>query len=137
MNSPDQSRKTKRKNNKKEEWTQRFYDPTILWMSVAENASHRALLVSNTSGKFQLHTKDFSTGREFQLTKKNHGQLFGSLSPNGNFVFYLDDRGGKEHGHFVRVPFSGGKSVDITPALPEYYSYSVSVSDDGKVASFF
>ena len=112
-------------------WEQKFYNPTILWMLRARNAKNRVIVPSNSSGKFQLEVKDFTTGFHKQLTKNSQGSLFGSISPDGKFVFFLDDRKGNETGHFVRVPFEGGKKTDITPGLPSYFSYEVSLSDLG------
>lgn len=122
--------------HKREQWVQRFYNPTVLWVHPAQNVPHRALLVSNTSGKFQLHAHDFVSGFSRQLTRKSQGALLGSISPDGRFVFFLDDRRGDEHGHFMRISFAGGRKVDITPSLPPYYSYEVSVGDQGDVLCF-
>jgi Tol biopolymer transport system component len=84
--------------NVKEKWVQRFYDPTILWINPSRNIPHRVILVSNTSGKFQLHSHDFVTGFSRQITKRLQGTLFGSISPDGNFIYYLDDHKGGEYG---------------------------------------
>lgn len=122
--------------NIKEQWEQIFYDHTILWMNPALNIPHRVILVSNSSGKFQLHSRDFVNNFSRQLTKKSQGTLFGSISPNGEYIFYLDDLGGSEYGHFMRIPFAGGRAVDITPTLPQYYSYEVSVNNTGNLLCF-
>jgi dipeptidyl aminopeptidase/acylaminoacyl peptidase len=123
--------------NTKEQWEKRFYDPTIFWINPARHVTQRAILVSNNSGKFQLHTYDFMTGFSKQITKKSQGQLFGSISPDGRYVFYLNDEKGAEHGHFIRVPFEGGYGVDITPFMPLYFSYEVSVNEDNNLICFF
>lgn len=122
--------------NIKDQWKQRFYDHTILWMNPALNAPHRAILVSNSSGKFQLHSHDFITKFSHQLTKKSQGTLFGSISPNGEYIFYLNDLSGGEYGHFMHTPFAGGRAIDITPSLPQYYSYEVSVNNTGNLLCF-
>ena len=36
-------------------------------------------------------------------------------------------------GHFVRVPWSGGESEDITPDLPPYSAFGLSMSRTGNV----
>ena len=113
-----------------------FTDPHVFSMYPARNMPQRAILVLNKSGKFQLHAQDFATGFTRQITKKSQGALFGSISPGGEYVFFLNDQDGAEHGHFVRAPFTGGKSVDITPTLPPYYSYGVSISDSGNLLCF-
>lgn len=117
-------------------WQSRFFDPSIQYIFTARKASERSIVVSNQSGKFQLHAHDFETGQNRQVTKKLHGTLFGSISPDGKYIYYLNDQTGDEHGHFVRVPFSGGKAIDITPNMPLYFSYTVSVSESNNVLCF-
>lgn len=107
-------------------WEQKFYSQSFLWMYRARNFPSRVVVPVNSSGKYQLETRDFETGFRRQLAKSPQGSIFGSISPSGKFIFYLDDKGGNEMGHFVREPFGGGKKVDITPALPPYFAYEVS-----------
>ena len=64
-----------------------------------------------------------------QLTDDPAGVPHGSISADGEHVYYLRDRGGDEIGHYVRLPFSGGAPEDITPDLPDYASHSFSESD--------
>lgn len=126
----------RKKNTMSKDWKSRFFDPTIQWVYAASNASSRAIAVSNVSGKFQLHAHDFETGYNRQITRKRSGMLFGSISPDGKNIYYLNDATGNEHGHFVRTPFTGGKTVDITPDLPPYFSYTLAISDAGDYFSF-
>src|SRR3989344_1102713 len=122
----------KRTNDKmRKGWEKAFYFRQVLWVHSARDASHRMLVVSNESGKFELHTYDARTGFTRQMTNRRNGTIFGSISPDGNFIYYIDERQGSEHGHFFRIPFAGGEAVDITPDLPVYYSYNVSSSDNG------
>lgn len=107
-------------------WEHKFYEQTFLWMYRARNFPSRVILPTNSSGKFQLEVRDFETNFHRQITKTPQGSIFGSISPSGKFVFYLDDKGGNETGHFVREFFAGGKKVDITPDLPPYFAYEVS-----------
>jgi hypothetical protein len=66
-----------------------------------------------------------------QLTDWPAGILFATLSGDGRYVYYLDDKGGDEIGHFVRVPFEGGEPRDLTPDLPPYSSFTFSSSGAG------
>ena len=53
-----------------------------------------------------------------QLTHRSTGKLSGILSPDGRYVYYLDDEQGNEIGHYVRVPFAGvGFATSSDPAL--------------------
>ena len=107
-------------------WERKFYEQTFLWMYRARNFPSRVILPTNSSGKFQLEVRDFETNFHRQITKTPQGSIFGSISPSGKFVFYLDDKEGNETGHFVREPFAGGKKMDITPDLLPYFAYEVS-----------
>lgn len=118
------------------EWKKRFFVPTIQWVYFARNNPNKALLVSNISGKFELHSKDFKTNSLNQVTKRPNGTIFGSISPDGKYIYFVNDKRGNEHGHFTRVPLAGGKSVDITPKLPPYLSYSVQSDNLGKFIVF-
>ncbi len=112
-------------------WKQRFRAPVIHWTQVAEGAPDRGLAASNKSGISQLYAWDVRTGELRQLTDRPKGQVFGSLSPDGRYVYYLDDQDGNEIGHYVRVPFEGGAPEDITPDMPPYSSFSFSQSRAG------
>jgi Tol biopolymer transport system component len=111
---------------KNSSWEHSFYKQAFLWMYRARNFPSRVILPVNSSGKFQLEVRDFGTNYHRQITKSSQGSIFGSISSSGEYVYYLDDKGGNEIGHFVREPFSGGKKVDITPNLPSYFAYEVS-----------
>jgi Tol biopolymer transport system component len=52
------------------------------------------------------------------------GWTYGTLNPEGTFVYYYEDEGGNEIGHYVRIPYKGGVLTDITPDLPPYSSVS-------------
>ncbi len=113
-----------------------FETRSVQYLFVARNAPHRAIVVSNRSGSYQLYTVDFHTGFHRQITNAKQGALFGSISSDGRHIYILSDTSGSEHGHFVRIPFEGGNSVNVTPNLKHYFSYSVSTSDNGEILCF-
>lgn len=117
-------------------WHRFFYQPMIQWIFSARSNPDRAIVVSNQSGKFQLHAHHFSSGFDRQVTKKRGGALFGSVSDDGKYLYYLNDSAGNERGHFVRSSFFGGKTEDITPKLPPYFSYSVQTDASSTVVCF-
>lgn len=119
-----------------EDWDGRFFDPTIQLVYAAFNAHGRAIAVSNISGKIQLHAHDFETGYDRQVTWKPNGALFGSISPDGEYIYYLNDTTGDEHGHFVRAAFFGGRAIDMTPDLPPYFSYTLGINDANNIFCF-
>ncbi len=114
-------------------WKQRFRTPAILWTQLAKTAPTRGLVASNKSGVYQLYAWHVPTGELTQLTDRPEGKLFGTLSPDGRYVYYLDDQLGNEIGHYVRVPFEGvpsegGEPQDVTPDMPPYASFSLAES---------
>jgi Tol biopolymer transport system component len=113
-------------------WKERFRAPRVVSAELASGTGSRALVVSNQSGLYQLYGLDIDSRAMTQLSDSPRGKLFGAISADGRWVFYLRDEGGNEIGHFVRVPFEGGEAQDITPTLPPYSSFFISTSRDGK-----
>lgn len=109
-------------------WKQRFRVSTVLWTQLAKRNPTRGIAVSNRSGIYQLYAWDVSAGQLTQLTNQPEGLLFGIISPDGQYVYYLADYKGNEIGHYVRIPFTGGTPQDITPAMPPYASWSLAIS---------
>ena len=117
-------------------WKQRFRAPVVVWTQIAPANPTRGLAINNTSGRFQLYAWDVPSGALRQLTDRPAGILFGALSGDGRYVYYLDDKQGNEIGHFVRLPFEGGASQDLTPDLPLYSSFAFSSSSSGSHFGF-
>jgi acetyl esterase/lipase len=94
-------------------------------------------VVSSESGTGQLYAWDVPSGQLRKLTHRPEGTFSGYLSPDGIFVYYLQDQGGNERGHYVRLPWEGGEEQDITPQLPPYSAlYRCAVSEDGAMFAF-
>jgi dipeptidyl aminopeptidase/acylaminoacyl peptidase len=117
-------------------WKQRFRAPVVAWTQIAPANPARGLAVNNTSGKYQLYAWDVPPGELRQLTERPAGILFGALSGDGRYVYYLDDKQGNEIGHFVRIPFENGEAQDLTPDLPPYSSFSFAASGSGSHFGF-
>ena len=117
-------------------WKQRFRAPVVEWTQIAPANRARGLAVTNASGKYQLYAWDVPSGELRQLTDRPAGILFGTLSGDGRYVYYLDDQEGNEIGHFVRIPFENGEAQDLTPDLPPYSSFSFASSGSGSHFGF-
>ncbi len=85
----------------------------------------RGLVTADHDGLPQLHAWDVTTGAFRPLTDKPGGVGFGLLSPDGAFVYYMDDTKGSEIGRYVRVPFGGGPPEEVTPSLPPYSASTI------------
>ena len=117
-------------------WKQRFRAPVVEWTQIAPADRARGLAVTNRSGQDQLYAWDVPSGELRQLTARPTGILFAALSGDGRYVYYLDDEGGNEIGHFVRVPFEGGEPQDLTLDLPPYSSFAFASSGSGSHFGF-
>jgi dipeptidyl aminopeptidase/acylaminoacyl peptidase len=117
-------------------WKERFRAPVILWTARAEGNPEQGVVCTNRTGLFQLYAWDVPSGRLTQITDRPAGLAAGTLSPDGAWVYYLDDRQGNEVGHHCRVPIGGGKPEDITPGLDPYGSWMAAFSGDGTRLGF-
>jgi Tol biopolymer transport system component len=117
-------------------WKQRFHATSIFWTMIATEEPTRGLVASNRSGIAQLYAWDVPTSTLTQVTDCPQGQLFGTLSPDGRYVYYHDEQEGKEVGHFVRLPFGGDTPEDITPQMPSYASFGLRFSRIGNRLTF-
>ncbi|MCJ7625287.1 MAG: hypothetical protein MUO76_17455, partial [Anaerolineaceae bacterium] len=112
-------------------WKKRFRISEVLFTVIASERPERGLAVSNKSGVMQLYAWDVLSGEMRQFTDYPTGKMFGNISPDGSYIYYLKDEGGNEIGHLVRVPFEGGDEEDISPKLPPYATFINSTSRTG------
>jgi dipeptidyl aminopeptidase/acylaminoacyl peptidase len=117
-------------------WKRRFRAPSIVWSRRAARNLSRGLVCSNKDGVYQLYAWHCDTGELTQLTDDPAGVSGGSISADGEQVYYLRDQRGDEIGHYARLPFTGGAPADITPALPEYASHFIAESASGNALGF-
>ena len=117
-------------------WRQRYRASTILWSQVAGQARGRGLAITNPSGIYQLYAWDLHTSALQQVTDVGHGVMFGTISPDGHYIYYLEDTQGNELGHHVRVPFEGGAPQDLAPDLPPYSGQLLTVSGQSNLLGF-
>lgn len=117
-------------------WRLRFRAPTILWTTIAPGDPKRGIAASNQTGVYQLYAWDVTSGDLRQLTDRAEGQVFGKLSPDGQYIYYLNDTSGNELGHYARLPFAGGELEDITPDMPPYASFNLAFSRACNMAGF-
>ena len=114
-------------------WEDRFRAASVLWSQTAPLDPGRGLICSDKDGVMQLYGWEIDSGNLKQLTNLPAGVADGMLSADGEHVYYLQDEGGNEIGHFVRVPFAGGPPEDVTPDLPPYSPVQISQSSSGNI----
>ena len=108
----------------------------MAWSRRAARNPSRGLAASNKDGVFQLYAWDTVSDSLRQLSDEPAGVFHGSISADGQSVYYLRDKRGDEIGHYVRLPFTGGDAIDITPELPEYASFSIDECHSGRAIGF-
>ena len=113
------------------DWEKRFRAPRVGLPEWAEDAPQRSLFVSNTTGTFELYAWDRETGAQRQVTDRPNGTSEGTLSPDGEWVWWFRDTDGDEFGVWVRQPFGGGADEDATPGLEASYPAGLALGKDG------
>lgn len=87
------------------DWEKRFRAPRVSLPDWAEDAPHHSLFVSNATGTYELYAWDRATGEQRQVTHRANGTTDGLLSPDGEWIWWFDDKDGDEFGIWRRRPF--------------------------------
>lgn len=133
------------------DWEKRFRAPRVSLPDWAEDAPHRSLFVSNATGTYELYAWDRETGDQRQVTDRPNGTTDGVMSPDGEWIWWFDDKDGDEFGIWRRQPFAGsgdkgdkgrkggegGEPVLDEPAAPGLdpsYPAGLALGRDGRTA---
>ena len=112
-------------------WKRRYRAAAIVNAQLARGNPARGLVTSTQSGQYQLYAWDVRTGFLRQLTHKAEGVPAGTISHDGKYVYFLQDQSGNEMGHLVRMGWEGGEPQDLTPDLPPYSAFGMSMDRGG------
>lgn len=116
------------------DWEKRFRAPRVSLPDWAEDAPDRSLFVSNATGTYELYAWDRATGEQRQVTDRPNGTTDGVLSPDGEWIWWFDDKDGDEFGVWRRQPFKGGPDEPAVPGLEPSYPAGVALARDGRTA---
>jgi dipeptidyl aminopeptidase/acylaminoacyl peptidase len=116
-------------------WEARFRAPRTFWIHTALNRPDRGIVCTNATGVYQLHRWTVGEPVGEPVTTEATGRTLGWISADGEWVYWLEDQAGNEHGHFVAVPWAGGEPIDVTPDLPAYASFAAAEGIDGTFAT--
>ncbi|WP_030682792.1 prolyl oligopeptidase family serine peptidase [Streptomyces sp. NRRL B-1347] len=114
------------------EWEKRFRAPRVSLPDWAEDAPDRSLFVSNATGTYELYAWDRATGAQRQVTDRANGTTDGLLSPDGQWIWWFDDKDGDEFGVWRRQPFAGGADEAAVPGLAPSYPAGLALGRDGR-----
>ncbi|GGT16918.1 MULTISPECIES: prolyl oligopeptidase family serine peptidase [Streptomyces] len=113
------------------DWEKRFRAPRVGLPEWAQDAPDRSLFVSNATGTYELYAWDRATGAQRQATDRPHGTTDGTLSPDGEWIWWFRDTDGDEFGVWVRQPFAGGPDEPAVPGLDPAYPAGLALGRDG------
>ncbi len=113
------------------DWEKRFRAPRIGLPDWAEDAPDRSLFLSNATGTYELYAWDRATGGQRQATDRPNGTTDGTLSPDGEWIWWFADTDGDEFGVWMRQPFAGGADEPATPGLAASYASGLAIGRDG------
>ncbi|MEV7124929.1 prolyl oligopeptidase family serine peptidase [Streptomyces sp. NPDC093260] len=116
------------------DWEKRFRAPRVSLPDWAEDAPDRSLFVSNATGTYELYAWDRATGGQRQVTNRPNGTTDGVLSPDGEWIWWFDDKDGDEFGIWRRQPFAGGPDDPAVPGLAPSYPAGLALGRDGRTA---
>ncbi|MCQ4045612.1 prolyl oligopeptidase family serine peptidase [Streptantibioticus rubrisoli] len=113
------------------DWEKRFRAPRVGLPEWAQDAPHRSLYVSNATGTYELYAWDRRTGERRQVTDRPNGTTDGTLSPDGEWIWWFSDTDGDEFGVWMRQPFAGGDDEPGVPDLAPSYPAGLALGRDG------
>ncbi|WP_243274555.1 prolyl oligopeptidase family serine peptidase [Streptomyces albus subsp. chlorinus] len=115
------------------DWEKRFRAPRVSLPEWAEDAPDRSLFVSNATGTFELYAWDRATGEQRQVTDRPNGTTDGTLTPDGEWIWWFSDTDGDEFGVWMRQPFTGGPDAPAVEGLEPSYPAGLALGRDGTV----
>lgn len=112
-------------------WEMRFRAPRVGLPEWAEDAPDRSLFVSNVTGTYELYAWDRATGGRRQVTDRPNGTTEGTLSRDGEWVWWFSDTDGDEFGIWMKQPFGGGEDIPAAPGLAPSYPAGLALGVGG------
>jgi dipeptidyl aminopeptidase/acylaminoacyl peptidase len=108
-------------------WQARFRAPRVSLPEWALEAPHRCLYSSDVSGVVEQYAWDRETGTHRQVTDRPNGTLIGTLSPDGETIWWFADTDGDEFGVWMTQPFAGGPDTVAVPEVEPAYPAGLEV----------
>jgi hypothetical protein len=119
-------------------WRGRFTAVRISLPDPARDAPDRAVFISNQSGRFELVCWDVATGAQVTATDRPDGTVHGTLSADGESLWWFDDTDGDEFGTWRHQPFGSGPGVaaEALPGVPRGFPAGIEVGRTLAIAGF-
>src|SRR3954451_13665228 len=101
-------------------------------LDAAWSAEGRQLFVStNLTGRYNIWRMDASGSWPVPLTQSEDNQGGFAVSPDGQALYYTQDKGGNEQYDIYAVPTAGGAAKNLTNT-PEIREDSLLIAPDGR-----
>ncbi|MCU1668015.1 MAG: Dipeptidyl aminopeptidase/acylaminoacyl peptidase [Blastococcus sp.] len=110
-----------------ERWKARFRAPRVSLPDWAQDAPQRSLYASDQSGVVEQYAWDRGTDTHRQVTDRPNGTLMGTLSPDGETIWWFADSDGDEFGVWMTQPFAGGPDSAAVPEVGPAYPAGLEV----------
>ena len=104
-------------------WRRRFHAIVSGFPSWGSGNPDRLIYTSNRDGKPEVYAWDRQSRMRRRVTDREHGtgtRVPSRVDPQGEEVWWFDDRAGDELGRWMITPFRGGRSRVATPLAPSY-----------------
>jgi hypothetical protein len=88
-------------------WRSRFTAARVSLPNWARYAPDRNIYISNASGVFEIYAWDRATDTHRQVTDRPNGTYNGTITPDGEHIWWFSDSDGDEFGSWVSEPFAG------------------------------
>ncbi|MFD2091610.1 S9 family peptidase [Blastococcus deserti] len=108
-------------------WQARFRAPRVSLPDWAQDAPHRNVYSSDLGGVVEQYAWDRDTGEHRQVTDRPHGTLIGTVSPDGETIWWFADTDGDEFGVWMTQPFTGGPDAVAVPEVGPAYPAGLEV----------
>ncbi|QUG99665.1 S9 family peptidase [Saccharopolyspora erythraea] len=102
-------------------WRARFSAPRVSLPDWARDAPQRSLYVSNVSGTWEIYAWDRERDTHRQVTDRPNGTFHGTLSADGEHIWWFSDTDGDEFGSWVVQPFGSDSHESALPGTHPGY----------------
>lgn len=104
--------------------------------SASWSADGRSIIYnSNETGRMNLWSRPVSGGPAKQLSQSQQRQQFRAVTPDGKWIIFQSDEGGREINDLYALPSAGGESVNLT-ASDDVNEAMPIVSFDSKLMAY-